>query len=88
MIYILFKKNIKDHDVNTWGEDDVFDWIKNIGAKNELDLCQYSELFRSHNINGKRLLMMDEDALRKIGITSVGHIIELDVSFFPIVYFY
>lgn len=30
-----FKQTVKEHDVNTWAENDVYEWVKRIGQKNE-----------------------------------------------------
>jgi sterile alpha motif and leucine zipper-containing kinase AZK len=72
--------HLEDHDVNTWREIDVYEWIKKIGQKNNRDgIADYCENFLKHNINGKRLLLMSKADLRNIGITSEGHIIDLHV---------
>jgi hypothetical protein len=42
-------------------------------------ICDYSENFLNHNINGKRLLMMKKSGLRNIGILSEGHLIDFFV---------
>ena len=44
------------------------------------DLVQYADLFMANNINGKRLLLLDQAFLQAMGITSVGHRIDLYVS--------
>ncbi len=73
---------LEDHDVNTWREIDVYEWIKKIGMKNNRDgIADYCEKFLNHNINGKRLLLMSKADLRNIGIISEGHIIDLHVRF-------
>lgn len=74
--------NIEDHDVNSWTEVDVYEWIKKIGKKYNRDaIGAHCEKFINHNINGKRLLMMNKADLRNIGIVSEGHIIDLNVNF-------
>ena len=52
-----------------------------IGKKNVGSIGQYCEKFLNHNINGKRLLMLNKNDLRNIGITSEGHIIDLHVQY-------
>jgi len=37
------------------------------------ELEQYAILFTRHHINGKRLLTLQQDDLRDMGVTSVGH---------------
>ena len=44
------------------------------------DLVEYAEVFLQHNITGKRLLRMTHDDIKKLGITSYGHILEIHVS--------
>ena len=70
--------HLEDHDVNTWREIDVYEWIKKIGQKNNRDgIGDYCEKFLNHNINGKRLLLMSKADLRNVGIISEGHIIDI-----------
>jgi hypothetical protein len=60
-------------------------YIKHLNLYNQGDhsqrvgFPQYSDNFLRHNINGKRLLLMNKDDLRNIGITSEGYIIDLYV---------
>jgi hypothetical protein len=71
-------KSFEEHDVNSWTENDVYDWVEKIGLKYSKDgFGAYCEKFLNHNINGKRLLMMNKNDLRNIGIHSEGHIIDL-----------
>lgn len=80
--YLNSIKSIEDHDVNSWTEIDVFEWIKKIGKKYNRDgFVAYCDKFFNHNINGKRLLLMSKADLRSIGILSEGHIIDLYVIF-------
>lgn len=51
-----------------------------IEGKSTADLKQYAVLFLKNNINGQRLLMLSQDDLRLMGMTSQGHIMELHVS--------
>ncbi len=75
-------KHFEEHDVNSWGETDVVEWIKKISHKYNTDLIDYSNKFLNHNINGKRLLLLTKEDLRNIGITSEGHIVDLYVNIF------
>ena len=43
-------------------------------------LEQYAMLFYQNNITGKRLLMLSQDDLKAMGISSLGHRIDLHVS--------
>lgn len=40
----------------------------------------YANFFKEHHITGKRLLLLEEDDLKDMGIVSKGHIIHLKVS--------
>ena len=74
--------HLEDHDVNTWREIDVYEWIKKIGQKHNRDgIGDYCEKFLNHNINGTRLMLMNKAVLRNIGISSEGHIIDLYVNY-------
>lgn len=39
----------------------------------------YASLFKENNITGKRLLLLEEEDLKDMGIVSKGHIIHLKV---------
>lgn len=39
----------------------------------------YANLFKENNITGKRLLLLEEEDLKDMGIVSKGHIIHLKV---------
>lgn len=39
----------------------------------------YANLFKENNITGKRLLLLDEEDLKDMGIVSKGHIIHFKV---------
>jgi hypothetical protein len=79
-IALLSIKYFEEHDVNSWGETDVVEWIKKISHKHNTDLIDHSEKFLNHNINGKRLLLLTKEDLRNIGISSEGHIVDLYVN--------
>ena len=44
------------------------------------DLSKYASLFMEHDINGKRLLLLTQNELWKMGITSIGHRVDIIVS--------
>ena len=46
------------------------------------DLLQYADVFMANNINGKRLLLLNQASLQDMGIASLGHRIDLHVSVF------
>ncbi|XP_005106830.1 uncharacterized protein LOC101845126 [Aplysia californica] len=54
-----------------WTVDEVADWIDSIGYG------KYKENFRSHFINGRKLLTVDSCVLPKMGITHFGDILAL-----------
>ncbi|CAG5119824.1 unnamed protein product [Candidula unifasciata] len=54
-----------------WTIDEVADWVESIGYG------KYKENFRSHFINGRKLLTVDACVLPKMGITHFGDILEL-----------
>jgi len=54
-----------------WTVDEVADWIDSIGYG------KYKENFRSHFINGRKLLTVDSCVLPKMGITHFGDILNI-----------
>jgi len=52
-----------------WTVDEVADWVDSIGYG------KYKENFRSHFINGRKLLTVDSCVLPKMGITHFGDIL-------------
>ncbi|BFZ07006.1 hypothetical protein BsWGS_10046 [Bradybaena similaris] len=54
-----------------WTIDEVADWVESIGY------AKYKENFRSHFINGRKLLTVDACVLPKMGITHFGDILNL-----------
>ena len=44
------------------------------------DMARYADLFIQNNINGKCLLLLTQDDIRNIGVTSYGHMLDLHVS--------
>ncbi|XP_013398993.1 mitogen-activated protein kinase kinase kinase 20 [Lingula anatina] len=66
------------YDVSNWREVDVQQWLMQISNESQGgDLAQYAEIFRDNNINGKRLLLLTQDDLLALGMSSYGHRIEL-----------
>lgn len=43
------------------------------------EMSVYASLFKENNITGKRLLLLEEEDLKDMGIVSKGHIIHLKV---------
>ncbi|XP_060683285.1 mitogen-activated protein kinase kinase kinase 20-like isoform X1 [Hemiscyllium ocellatum] len=66
-------------DIYSWTEEDVYFWIQQLLDKGDTDCCQkgYAELFKSHHITGRRLLLLTEQDMKDVGIQSKGHIIHL-----------
>ncbi|XP_013069786.1 uncharacterized protein LOC106057220 [Biomphalaria glabrata] len=54
-----------------WTIDEVADWVESIGYS------KYKENFRSHFINGRKLLTVDACVLPKMGITHFGDILAI-----------
>ncbi|XP_071960573.1 mitogen-activated protein kinase kinase kinase 20-like [Antedon mediterranea] len=69
-----------DNDVNTWSDQEVCLWVKQIGNKGGQpgELASYADLFIENNITGKRLLTLTPDDLEQMGVVSYGHRKELD----------
>lgn len=44
-----------------------------------VEMSGYASLFKENNITGKRLLLLDEEDLKDMGIVSKGHIIHFKV---------
>ncbi|KAF5355266.1 hypothetical protein D9758_006049 [Tetrapyrgos nigripes] len=55
-----------DRSVIEWDENDVQQWLTSLG------LSQYEEKFKEHRISGDILCMLDTDALKGVGVTSIG----------------
>ncbi|XP_050419090.1 mitogen-activated protein kinase kinase kinase 20 [Patella vulgata] len=69
---------LDNHDVNTWREVDVYQWVMLLGNNGSTcDLAQYADLFLANNITGRRLLRLQQSDLKDMGITSIGHYIDL-----------
>lgn len=53
----------------------MVEWLQKLPGTT--DLAQYAEMFLNHNISGRRLLLLREYDLRKMGITSQGHLVHM-----------
>lgn len=51
-----------------------------ISGDSSAEMSVYASLFKENNITGKRLLLLDEEDMKDMGIISKGHIIHLKVS--------
>ncbi|XP_060079774.1 mitogen-activated protein kinase kinase kinase 20-like [Ylistrum balloti] len=68
---------LDSYDVNSWREVDVYQWVRQLHNGHTNDLAMYADLFINNHITGRRLLLMTQTDLKNMGITSVGHILEL-----------
>jgi sterile alpha motif and leucine zipper-containing kinase AZK len=68
-------KPLETHDVAFWTEEDVADWVYDIGHSENGpgEIHVYAELFKDNHISGRRLFLLTADDLLQIGIFSVGH---------------
>ncbi|XP_053122768.1 mitogen-activated protein kinase kinase kinase 20 isoform X1 [Hemicordylus capensis] len=66
-------------DIGAWTEEDVFFWMQQLVRKGDTsgEMSIYASLFKEHHITGKRLLLLEEEDLKDMGIVSKGHIIHL-----------
>ncbi|KAM5265095.1 mitogen-activated protein kinase kinase kinase 20 isoform 1-T2 [Hipposideros larvatus] len=66
-------------EIGSWTEDDVYSWVQQLVRKGDSseEMCVYATLFKENNITGKRLLLLEEEDLKDMGIVSKGHIIHL-----------
>ncbi|XP_055456276.1 mitogen-activated protein kinase kinase kinase 20 isoform X1 [Psammomys obesus] len=64
-------------EIGAWTEDDVYFWVQQLVRKGDssVEMSGYASLFKENNITGKRLLLLDEEDLKDMGIVSKGHII-------------
>ncbi|XP_056390786.1 mitogen-activated protein kinase kinase kinase 20 isoform X2 [Hyla sarda] len=69
-------------DIYSWTEEDVFFWVQQLVKTDDDSGLQsiYAFLFRDHHITGKRLLLLEENDLKDMGIVSRGHIIHLKAA--------
>ncbi|XP_057602890.1 mitogen-activated protein kinase kinase kinase 20 isoform X2 [Hippopotamus amphibius kiboko] len=66
-------------EIGAWTEDDVYFWVQQLVRKGDSseEMSVYASLFKENNITGKRLLLLEEEDLKDMGIVSKGHIIHL-----------
>ncbi|XP_062972449.1 mitogen-activated protein kinase kinase kinase 20 isoform X1 [Elgaria multicarinata webbii] len=69
-------------DICAWTEEDVYFWMQQLVRKDDTsgEMSIYSSLFKEHHITGKRLLLLEEEDLKDMGIVSKGHIIHLKTA--------
>uniref|UniRef100_A0A8D2Q963 Mitogen-activated protein kinase kinase kinase 20 n=1 Tax=Varanus komodoensis TaxID=61221 RepID=A0A8D2Q963_VARKO len=69
-------------DICAWTEEDVYFWMDQLVRKDDAsgEMSIYSSLFKEHHITGKRLLLLEEEDLKDMGIVSKGHIIHLKTA--------
>ncbi|XP_054030376.1 mitogen-activated protein kinase kinase kinase 20 isoform X2 [Dryobates pubescens] len=69
-------------DICAWTEEDVFFWMQQLTRKGDAsgEMSVYASLFKEHHITGKRLLLLEEEDLKAMGIVSRGHIIHLKTA--------
>lgn len=58
-------------DVRAWSQPLVLEWLQN------LELDQYVSQFAENDIDGEALVLLDDDALRDLGVASIGHRVTL-----------
>ncbi|XP_044159658.1 mitogen-activated protein kinase kinase kinase 20 isoform X1 [Bufo gargarizans] len=77
-------------DIYSWTEEDVFFWVQQLGKTDDGSGLQsaYPFLFKEHHITGKRLLLLEENDLKDMGIVSKGHIIHLKAAIEKLTYDY
>ncbi|EST07108.1 Variant SH3 domain protein [Kalmanozyma brasiliensis GHG001] len=52
--------------VNKWSEQQVVDWLSSVG------LTKYARDFKSNGITGDVLVLLDDEALKDIGVVTIG----------------
>ncbi|KAL8183480.1 UNVERIFIED_CONTAM: hypothetical protein K2H54_042525 [Gekko kuhli] len=69
-------------DIVAWTEEDVYCWMQQLVRRGDTsgEMSVYANLFKEHHITGKRLLVLEEDDLKDMGIVSKGHIIHLKTA--------
>ncbi|XP_038606904.1 mitogen-activated protein kinase kinase kinase 20 isoform X1 [Tachyglossus aculeatus] len=69
-------------DICAWTEEDVHFWMNQLVRKGDAseEMSIYANLFKENNITGKRLLLLDEEDMKDMGIVSKGHIIHLKTA--------
>ncbi|XP_020666627.2 mitogen-activated protein kinase kinase kinase 20 isoform X1 [Pogona vitticeps] len=69
-------------DICSWTEEDVYFWMQQLVKKGDTsgEMSIYATLFKEHHITGKRLLLLEEEDMKDMGIVSKGHIIHLKTA--------
>ncbi|XP_067405329.1 mitogen-activated protein kinase kinase kinase 20 isoform X1 [Emydura macquarii macquarii] len=69
-------------DICAWTEEDVYFWMQQLVRKGDAsgEMSVYANLFKENHITGKRLLLIEEEDLKDMGIVSKGHIIHLKTA--------
>ena len=71
LFWLKFRRSsthpIKDQ-ATQWGVQDVCNWLE------QLQLGEYSDKFKSHDIRGRELLCLAQRDLKELGITKIGHL--------------
>ncbi|EMP35103.1 Mitogen-activated protein kinase kinase kinase MLT [Chelonia mydas] len=69
-------------DICAWTEEDVYFWLHQLVGKGDAsgEMNVYANLFKENHITGKRLLLIEEEDLKDMGILSKGHIIHLKTA--------
>ncbi|XP_014425665.2 mitogen-activated protein kinase kinase kinase 20 isoform X2 [Pelodiscus sinensis] len=69
-------------DICAWTEEDVYFWLHQLVKKGDTsgEMSVYANLFKENHITGKRLLLIEEEDLKDMGIVSKGHIIHLKTA--------
>ena len=75
-------QQLDSHDVNAWRDVDVYQWVLQLGqdGRHSSEVASYASLFLQNNISGKLLLQLSQDDLHRLGIASVGHVMDVHVS--------
>ncbi|ROK08401.1 Mitogen-activated protein kinase kinase kinase 20 [Anabarilius grahami] len=68
--------------IHSWTEEHVRFWMEQI-FEGDGELQQYAEVFKQNHITGQRLLLLSENDMRDLGVTSKGHIIHLKNGLAP-----
>uniref|UniRef100_A0ACB8G0S7 Uncharacterized protein n=1 Tax=Sphaerodactylus townsendi TaxID=933632 RepID=A0ACB8G0S7_9SAUR len=78
----VVQKLLPSFHIVEWTEEDVYSWMQQLVRKGDTsgEMHVYASLFKEHHITGKRLLLLQEDDLKDMGIVSKGHIIHLKTA--------
>ena len=69
--------------MNAWRDVDVYQWVLQLGqdGRHSSDVASYAPYFLNNNITGQLLLKLTQNDLHRIGIASVGHVMDVHVSY-------